>query len=646
MPANYLTMLDFADVASKVWFHGALPRDVAEEILGRQPDGTFLVRESTAKPGAFSLSLKVHEGKIRHAKINSGSDGFCMEAFGPTWKRTISELLDFWVEQQPLQGWGPLKQPCSSGGSDDGASSSGGGASGASTVAAALSPPSAAAPAASAERLANGARTASQPAPAPPATASPKMARRAVGSAGGAGSSPLAASASVPPVTHSSGQTRTDSGPAAPVAFDDSDVAVDDEALVSDYLINLVRSQTAMSFAVSKQAVMAVISHLVQNMGDNEAAAEAVVRAAKAGSGKDDEGGADYQRLCIIFEELTVMKQDSQQRSWSSADDTAIISEYLEEFVTISIDANPREVVDAITQFQSPGVRVPYEIIETLVDYYQMESRVGIRIILLRVFKSLGTLHAPVLPRLQSSVLPVELARDMMVEPHNPENTQKLLLSLSLSINMLSCGEPLPVHHFDHLDLGFVTFLLEIAEMEVRTTSDEQMASEASNLVLAFNTHFAADQPAANLILEAIAGRTFAALGQKLVGFVNRGIDPLAPDGSGGNQSSVLKMMCDIYSGPDMGGAFLYSSDLHVLVEILTRELTDREAGDQQRLHFVQLLAGLLTHSRFLQGDSGYRKDEVHTCLKELKIEQNPTRNPSTEAVRTVAHGLLLRFFS
>lgn len=288
----------------------------------------------------------------------------------------------------------------------------------------------------------------------------------------------------------------------------------------------------------------------------------------------------------------------------------------------------------------------PYEIVETLVDYYQMEARVEIRVILLRLFKALGTLHLPVLPVLQTSVLLVELARDMMVEPQNPVNTQKLLLSLSLSTMMMSCGDPLPVHHFDHLDLAFVQFLLGVAETEHRTTADEQMASEASNLLLAFNTHFAAHQPASNLILEAIAGKTFAALGQKLVGFVNRGTDPLAADGSGESQSSVLKMMCDIYSGPDTGGKFLYSSDLYVLVEILTRELTDREAGDHQRLHFVQLLAGLLTHSGFLHGDSGHRKDVVHTCLKELKTEHNPSRDASTESVRTVAHGLLLRFFS
>jgi hypothetical protein len=56
---------------------------------------------------------------------------------------------------------------------------------------------------------------------------------------------------------------------------------------------------------------------------------------------------------------------------------------------------------------------------DTLVAYYQMETRLEIRVILLKLFKALGVVHPPVLPVLQTSVLPVELARDMMVDPHN-----------------------------------------------------------------------------------------------------------------------------------------------------------------------------------------------------------------------------------
>jgi hypothetical protein len=94
----------------------------------------------------------------------------------------------------------------------------------------------------------------------------------------------------------------------------------------------------------------------VQNIHD-ESAAELVVDAAKAVGGEEDGGSrVDFERLVVIFEELTTMKNDAQQRSWSSSDDAGVISEYLEEFISVVEDANPREVVDAVTQFQSPGM--------------------------------------------------------------------------------------------------------------------------------------------------------------------------------------------------------------------------------------------------------------------------------------------------
>jgi hypothetical protein len=156
---------------------------------------------------------------------------------------------------------------------------------------------------------------------------------------------------------------------------------------------------------------------------------------------------------------------------------------------------------------------------------------------------------------------------------------------------MLSCGVPLPAQHFEHLDLTFVNFLLNIVEKDVCSDTDVQMASEAASLLLAYNTHFAIEAAAQNTLMEAVVGRTFAALGQKLVGFVNRGTDPLAAqqDVAGAGSNSVLKLLCDVYSGPTTGELFLFTSDLYVLIDVLARELTDREPGDPKRLHYVQL---------------------------------------------------------
>ena len=43
----------------------------------------------------------------------------------------------------------------------------------------------------------------------------------------------------------------------------------------------------------------------------------------------------------MIFSELLTIKDDSQQRSWALHEDEAIITEYLEELITILVNAYP-----------------------------------------------------------------------------------------------------------------------------------------------------------------------------------------------------------------------------------------------------------------------------------------------------------------
>ena len=57
--------------------------------------------------------------------------------------------------------------------------------------------------------------------------------------------------------------------------------------------------------------------------------------------------------------------------------------------------------------------REKYEAVSTLVQYYQMETRVGIRMLLLQTFGALCGLDAVVISELLCSILPLELARDM-----------------------------------------------------------------------------------------------------------------------------------------------------------------------------------------------------------------------------------------
>lgn len=41
------------------WFQAGIPREITLEVLGQEPVGSFMVRESTSKPGCYALSLRV-----------------------------------------------------------------------------------------------------------------------------------------------------------------------------------------------------------------------------------------------------------------------------------------------------------------------------------------------------------------------------------------------------------------------------------------------------------------------------------------------------------------------------------------------------------------------------------------------------------
>ncbi|CAA9995616.1 unnamed protein product, partial [Nesidiocoris tenuis] len=59
--------LDSRDLRSHAWYHGAIPRIRAEEILKYQ--GEFLVRDCTSQPGNYVLTCR-SQGVCLHFVIN------------------------------------------------------------------------------------------------------------------------------------------------------------------------------------------------------------------------------------------------------------------------------------------------------------------------------------------------------------------------------------------------------------------------------------------------------------------------------------------------------------------------------------------------------------------------------------------------
>ena len=57
------------------WFQSGIPREIAEEILRREGEGSFIVRSSQSNPGCYALSMKGSKGNILNFLIEEDSKG-------------------------------------------------------------------------------------------------------------------------------------------------------------------------------------------------------------------------------------------------------------------------------------------------------------------------------------------------------------------------------------------------------------------------------------------------------------------------------------------------------------------------------------------------------------------------------------------
>lgn len=73
------------------WYWGPIPGKLAEEILANEPDGSFIVRDSSDEHYFFSLTIKL-EGFVRHVRIEHDQGNF---SFGCRQKFKSNTIVDF-----------------------------------------------------------------------------------------------------------------------------------------------------------------------------------------------------------------------------------------------------------------------------------------------------------------------------------------------------------------------------------------------------------------------------------------------------------------------------------------------------------------------------------------------------------------------
>ncbi|XP_071669024.1 NCK-interacting protein with SH3 domain isoform X3 [Patagioenas fasciata] len=352
-------------------------------------------------------------------------------------------------------------------------------------------------------------------------------------------------------------------------------------------LIELVRRNTHLSYELSRVAIGVVIGHIQSSVpatsGIMEQILISVVESKNLSAGlPSGQICHDEQRLEVIFADLARHKDDAQQRSWALYEDENVICCYLEELLRILTDADP-EVCKKMCK------KNEFESVLSLVAYYQMEHRVPLRLLLLKCFGAMCSLDAAVISTLVNSVLPMELARDMQT---HTQDHQKMCYSALVLAMMFSMGEPLPYHHYEHLNSQFVQFLLDVIEDGLPSDTTDQLPDLFVNVLLAFNLHIP-DDPVCIFKHQ-----------------------PQPPH-------SVLKFLQDIFASKDTASIF-YHTDMMVLIDILVRQIADLSPGDKLRMEYLSLMHAIIRSTPYLQHQ--HRLADLQGILQRILGEEEESQ--------------------
>ncbi|XP_011836529.1 PREDICTED: NCK-interacting protein with SH3 domain [Mandrillus leucophaeus] len=399
-------------------------------------------------------------------------------------------------------------------------------------------------------------------------------------------------------------------------------------------LMELVRRNTGLSHELCRVAIGVIVGHIQASVPASSPVMEQVLLSLV--EGKDLSMALpsgqichDQQRLEVIFADLARRKDDAQQRSWALYEDEGVIRCYLEELLHILTDADP-EVCKKMCK------RNEFESVLALVAYYQMEHRASLRLLLLKCFGAMCSLDAAIISTLVSSVLPVELARDMQTDT---QDHQKLCYSALILAMVFSMGEAVPYAHYEHLGTPFAQFLLSIVEDGLPLDTTEQLPDLCVNLLLALNLHLPA--PDQNVIMAALSKHANVKIfSEKLLLLLNRGDDPVhifrhEPQ----PPHSVLKFLQDVFGSPATAAIF-YHTDMMALIDITVRHIADLSPGDKLRMEYLSLMHAVVRTTPYLQ--HRHRLPDLQAILRRILNEEETS--PQCQMDRMIVREMCKEF--
>ena len=338
-------------------------------------------------------------------------------------------------------------------------------------------------------------------------------------------------------------------------------------------LVELVRRNTDISHEASQSLLQSILQSLVSSNRDLNVLVPSLqneFRNQLFGDEKDIKSSHDYTDLVKMFDELTEMKDDDQQRNWVLYQDEDIILKNLNRVCLTLQNASQDVCLHVLSNNK-------YFYVENLVEYFQMETRWSIRKVLIETYTVMCSLDKNIISLMLVSALPLELVQDMF---DNSEDSERLKHCSVLLTVLFSLGEAVPIHYTEkQLGGSLVTFLLEKIENSSERDIEEDLADIFMGLIASYNLQF--ESPADNIVLKYLGKANNAKVfTEKLLLLLNREDDPADIIGSRSDSgmNSIHKLVLDVFSTDDCISHF-YTNDLMVLIDIIARQLSDLGPG-------------------------------------------------------------------
>ncbi|CAF2779178.1 unnamed protein product [Rotaria sp. Silwood2] len=200
------------------------------------------------------------------------------------------------------------------------------------------------------------------------------------------------------------------------------------------------------------------------------------------------------------------------------------------------------------------------------------------------------------------------------------DNTKSTVISaLNLLTNLLLTNEPFPVHTNSQLSNSI--FLKCIFQLIENNDNDDELDLSSIKFLLSFNLRF--DYPNKNsimLTLKAIDEQISCRhLIERLILLFNRNIDPIEHK----TTNSVIKFFADLFDDQNTtSDILLFDSDQCLIIEIISRELTDRLCTDEATTEYLSLLELILRKHTIIR-ETCTRYNELQTCFRSYLSTEN-----------------------